>query len=31
MHHRHNQISIIQRDGNTYIDMFLKEDIISVY
>ena len=31
MHHRHNQISIIQRDGNTYIDMFLKEDVISVY
>ena len=29
--HRNNQIAIIQRNGNTDIDMFLEQDIISLY
>ena len=31
MHHRNNQISIIQRDGNTDINMLFEKNIVSIY
>ena len=31
MYYRHNQISIVQRNGNTHIDMFLEENIVSIH
>ena len=31
MHHRNNQISVIQGNSDTDIDVFLEKNIISVY